>query len=485
MNKLKYYNLTESQKNTLFYQTKNIKTPFGKKNIVYADFIGSGQPCPIIENHMINNVYPFYANTHSNASNGILMRNKIENARKKIKQICNVDESYKLLFCGNGTTGCFNHLVSIIDYHLYDKIIIFVSTFEHYSNYLPWFELTKTNQNITLQIIPISSNNYLIDLDFFENKLNEFTSKLVSNSGSYSGNNSSSANTNDKQHNSSNLIICSVTACSNVTGSIMPLDKIKHILNKYNNVTNLTKLFFVDFACSAPYVKIDGSMFDGIVFSGHKFIGGIGTPGVMIAKEHLFNKTVPHDTGGGCVCKCTSNEIVYEKDIEKRESAGTPNIIGIIKLERAINMKNKLITIINNNELVICDIIKLKINEFTKKYPNFVSILSNHNDNSIKHVPIFAFSLKNVHYNFIVVLLNDLFGLQTRGGINCCGLLGEYVEKTFNVKGWCRVSLHWTMQNSTIINIFDNIEYVIKNYKKYEHMYIYNKEENLFFYKYI
>jgi selenocysteine lyase/cysteine desulfurase len=175
--KINYYNFSKSEIDMLFYPTKFIKTPFGKKNIIYADFIGSCQPCPLIENYITKHIYPFYGNTHSNAYNGTLMKTKIEKTIQKIKKICNVDETYKLLFCGNGTTGCFNHLVSIIDYHVYNKILIFVSIFEHYSNYLHWLELLKTNNNIKLQIIPVSSN-YLVDLVFLDKNINEFVSSI-------------------------------------------------------------------------------------------------------------------------------------------------------------------------------------------------------------------------------------------------------------------------------------------------------------------
>jgi selenocysteine lyase/cysteine desulfurase len=265
-----------------------------------------------------------------------------------------------------------------------------------------------------------------------------------------------------------------------VTGLIMPLQKIHNILNKVD--TRVTTLFFADYACSAPYVQIDGSILDGMVFSGHKFHGGISTPGILIAKEHLFNKSIPHDTGGGCVCKCTTKEVVYEKDIEKRESAGTPNIIGIIRLERAVHIKNVLHEIITERELELCKIIKYKIKIFGKKYGNFVSILSGKTYNPHQHLPIFTFSLVNTHYNFIVVLLNDLFGIQTRGGISCCGLLGEYVEKTIGVKGWCRISLHWSMSDNDVKFIFDSVEHIIQHHTEYTNMYKYNDKENLFYY---
>ena len=97
-------------------------------------------------------------------------------------------------------------------------------------------------------------------------------------------------------------------------------------------------------------------------------------------------------------------------------------------------------------------------------------------------MPIISFAINNVHYNYIVVLLNDLFGIQTRGGQSCCGLYAKYIKSIYkNINGWCRVSFNYTMDFDTINYILDSIEFVIVNYSKYESLYKYNKAENLYY----
>jgi len=459
-----YYNLTDKESNALFYKSGKIRTPYVKTRITYADYIASGQPSAIIENYMIKNIYPYSANTHSNAFNGIHMKNLINHVKEQIRSDLGINSDYKILFPGNGTTGSFNHLINLIDYAKYNKVIIYISIYEHYSNHLPWLELTKNFKTIELKIIPFNQNNLInlnwldqsIALDYSDAEINNCLAK--------------------------NLVICSITACSNITGLIMPLNEIKFILDKYPSNNNFHKYFFADYACSGPYVKINGDILDALAFSSHKFLGGISCPGVLVAKSCLFNKSTPYTKGGGCVSKCNSKEIIYEVDIEKKESAGTPNIMGIIKLGKVLELKNRYQNIITNNENILSNLIKLKIDYFISKYPNFKYVSDSYLNSNAKHLPIFSYSQTNLHYNLIVVLLNDLFGIQTRGGIGCCGLLGEYIEQKLGFRGWCRVSLHWTMSSDTIKNIFKAIEYIIINGKKYKPLYKYIPEKNLYEY---
>jgi len=505
-----YYNLTEKERKNLFYPSKKIKTPFAKINITYADYIASGQFTPIIENYMIKHIYPYYANTHSNASNGMYMKNLINNVKDKIRTNLNIDIKYKILFDGNGTTNGFNHLINLIDYAKYNEITIFISIYEHYSNHLLWVELSRSIDNLKLKIIPLTENE-TIDLKWLNNEINSIyhksndigendIDKNDKNKNDIDKNNKDKNNKdknnkdknnkdknnkdennidkNDKNKNKKNLIICSLSACSNITGIIIPLDKIRKILNNYQPNKYFHSYFFADYACSAPYVKIDGSIFDAFVFSPHKFLGGMCCPGILIAKECLFNKAIPYIKGGGCVSKCNSKQIIYENDLEKKESAGTPNIIGIIKFGKVLDLKNYYQKIIDLNESIIEQIINEYIYKFTQ-YPNFKYVMNRVYQNNY-YLPIFSFSLTNLHYNLIVVLLNDLFGIQSRGGIGCCGLLAEYIEKKYGFRGWCRISFHWSMSYNTIKNIFKAIEYIIINGEKYKNLYKYDQEQNLY-----
>ena len=450
----KYNNLTDQIIYKLIYNSGYIKTPFAKNNqIIYADYIASGKPSPLIEEYLQNEIYPIYSNTHSNANNGILMKNIISDTKTYIRKLFNLSTDYQILFTGNGTTGAINHLINCIDYSLYEEIIIYLSLYEHYSNHIPWVELIHPMKIIIY--IPFKSDTGVIDLEYFQSSINNVYNNLTR----------------------STLLICSISACSNINGIINPTIQINEILNKLPTDNRLIRYFFSDYACSAPYVIIDGSIYDAFFFSPHKFIGGVSTPGILIAKSCLFNRSKPYCTGGGCVKKGSSTVIEYDKNIEKKESAGTPNIIGIIKIKKILELKEQYQSIITHNEEIIYKLIKLKIAIYTKLYPNFKSILY---DDDEKHLPILSFSIDGLHYNFIVGLFNDKFGIQTRGGIGCCGLLAEHVEDKYNIKGWCRISFHWLMNSSTIIYIFNALEFIIENGYKFLKYYNYNEEQNLF-----
>ena len=343
----KYIDLPEEIIHKLVYKPGIITTPFIKKTkITYADYIASGKPSPVIENYFQEQIYPLYSNTHSNAHNGMLMKNIIAETKDNIRKQFNLSNDYQILFTGNGTTGAINHLINCIDYSQYDNIIIFLSLYEHYSNHLPWVELTHPNKKIIF--IPFLENSGIIDLKFLETSIKYIYENSIGRT----------------------LLICSISACSNINGMINPTLKIKHILNKYNS-DSICKYFFSDYACSAPYVEIDGSIYDAFFFSPHKFIGGVATPGVLIGRTCLFTKPKPFCSGGGCVKKASSTIIEYDTNIEKKESAGTPNIIGIIKIGKILELKSVLQKLISNNEEIIYELIKQKIKEYESKYSTF------------------------------------------------------------------------------------------------------------------
>ena len=454
----KFIEISRREYCDLVYKPNNILTPYGKLKTICADFTASALPSPYVEKNIEKHVYPYYANTHSNAHNGILMKNMIEDIKQNVKKHTNVCNDYKIIFTGSGATAAANLLVNLIDYGVYDHVHIFLTLYEHYSNYLPWIEMSKKHNNIIIHYIPfITNGNYseTLDLDWFDKKIQDVNSIKSTNI----------------------LILCSITACSNVNGIVTNLPKIKNILSSNIINSNIKYHLFVDYACSAPYVNIDGSILDGFFFSPHKFIGGVSTPGILIAHKSVFERKAPFCPGGGCVKNVHHDVITYSDNIETKESAGSMNIIGILKLKYVLNIKDKFQHIINNNEKVLYNIIRLKINEFQKKYSSFKTVLYN---NEERHLPIISFSIDGLHYNYVVVLLNDMFGIQSRGGISCCGKLGEYMDEMYNIKGWCRISFHWTMTVIEINKIFTSIEYIINKGHLYSYLYTYDDKLNLY-----
>lgn len=185
---------------------------------------------PLIDNYMIKYIYPYCSNTHSNSYGGMLMKKMIIEVKQEIRESFGISDNYKILFTGNGTTGALNHLINIIDYLQYNKVIIYVTLYEHYSNYLPWVELSKYNKNIEVIIIPFiktKTHTGIIDLNWLNKSINETYHETIKS-----------------KCLSKTLIICSITACSNITGIITPTNKINKILNLYPNTNKFHKYFF-------------------------------------------------------------------------------------------------------------------------------------------------------------------------------------------------------------------------------------------------
>jgi|694.fasta_scaffold00943_39 selenocysteine lyase/cysteine desulfurase len=421
-----------NKKELIEFNNKLLYKPPNK--IIFADDTASGRPCKFIDKQITKMILPYYSNTHSNAFCGIYMKNLLNETRKYIRQEFNLKPFHKIFFSGNGCTGAINHLANSIDYKLYKKVNIYITKYEHYSNQLPWNEQANLYNN-TKVIIFEDSND--IKLETGTDILNIFT----------------------------------INGCSNVTGCVYDLTNIKRLRKG-----KLNTYLLVDYACSAPYIKINLDDLDGVYISMHKFLGGHSTPGLLIANEKLFQKKNPYTCGGGCVKKSNSTEIIYETDLEKKESAGTPNIVGIIKILYILKLKNKLMNTILHNEHIISEYVYERFKTFKHKY----NIIVIGGTNCVQRLPIVSFAIYGAHYNFIVVLLNDLFGIQSRGGLSCCGLLSEYIKEKYNIDGWCRITFNYMMDYKTIDYILNSVEFVIKNHKKYTNLYIYDKKDNLY-----
>jgi selenocysteine lyase/cysteine desulfurase len=440
--------ISDEIKEKLFYPKITINTNL--KNdvpLIFADDVASGRPSPYIDNLLTKKVLPYYANTHSNAITGETMAEKLNITRDKIREFYGLDKSYKIIFTGSGCTSAINHLINLLDYDNHKNTKIYISRLEHYSNHLPWLELCK-RELVKLNIIDLDSNNE-IDYQQLEDKIK---------------------NDNDKV-----LKIISMTGGSNVTGVLTDIKRLLEIKKKYDNV-----LLFLDNACIAPYIRDNYNNVDAIFISGHKFVGGQTTPGILIAKKNLFEKDAPFSPGGGSVMKLDKQKPVYSNDIETRESAGTPNILGIIRLFYVYRLYESLMPIIDKNNKFLNNYLREKFNKLKEKYKDlYVFNVDTINNQRLK-LPIISFSVKDIHYNFIVVLLNDLFGIQTRGGISCCGLLADVIEKKYNFRGWVRVSFSWKMTIEEVDYIIDAIEYVLKNHNNYKSKYNYLRDKNKF-----
>jgi len=262
---------------------------------------------------------------------------------------------------------------------------------------------------------------------------------------------------------------------------------------------NYGGLCFVDFAASAPYVDINMhpsnalEKLDAIYFSPHKFLGGPGSSGVLIFDKAMYHNAIPDQPGGGTVDWTNPwGEYKFVEDIELREDGGTPGFIQAIKAALSVKLKESITTKkISESENII-------VEHVWKYFSNLdgYQILAS---NNINRLPVFSFYHKKIHYNLIVKLLSDYFGIQVRGGCACAGTYGHYllnvshkqsneITKKINLgdlsdkPGWVRLSLHPTNTISEIDFVISALKEISKNYKKMSTDYTYLKGKNEFFY---
>ena len=451
-------------------EDESLLSPYGKKRIIYADWTASGRLYRPIEERMMNDIGPFVANTHTETSTtGAMMTLAYHEARKIIKKHVNANEDDVLITTGTGMTDAVNKFQRILGLKVSENLkgfttipqavkpVVFITHMEHHSNQTSWLETIAD-----VVVIPCNETG-LICLDKFEDLLVDYKSVPIK--------------------------IASVTACSNVTGIRTEYHKVAKLIHKHGG------LCFVDFACSAPYVDIDmhpkekEEYLDAIFLSPHKFLGGPGSSGVLIFNKKLYSNLVPDNPGGGTVSYTNPwGDHDYVDDIETREDGGTPGFLQTIKVAMAIRLKEKM-GVSNMLER------EHQINKYVFKRLMAINNLHILADQHQERLSIFSFYVDGAHYNLIVKLLNDHYGIQTRGGCSCAGTYGHYLlnvdqstSKAIEQKilggcllerpGWVRMSIHPTMTAAEVIFICDAIENVAKNYKRLGEKYKYNAAKN-------
>lgn len=445
---------------------------YGTQNLLYADWIASGRLYFPIEDIMLRKIGPMIANTHSFSSQtGKASTYAYQHARKLIKDHVNASDSDCLVATGTGMTAALNKLQRIMGLRSEDNIynvklnfdderpVVFITHMEHHSNQVPWYETIAD-----VVVLPCSENN-LVDPKILAEELKKYASRR--------------------------LKIGSFTACSNVTGIITPYHELAKIMHQNGGYC------FVDFAASAPYVTIDmhpkdpEERLDAIFFSPHKFLGGPGTSGILVFNEILYKSNFPDNPGGGNV-KCTNpwGEYHYSDAIEVKEDGGTPGFLQVMRTALCLELKNKMgVENMKNREK---ELVNLCFSELQK-----IKDLTILGDLETERIGCVSFTIKNIHYNLLVRLLNDRFGIQVRGGWSCASTYAHFLldideeksaaitngilQKNLTEKpGWVRVSLHPTMTNEELLLICNAIQEIVLNIQNWEKAYQYNPVTNEF-----
>lgn len=450
-------------------------TPFGEKKIVYCDWIASGRLYMPLEKRMLEVIGPFVANTHTETSeSGSRMTWAYHQAQKLIKEHVNAGADDVIITAGPGMTTVINKLQRILGLKGCnsssrnrcakedEKPVVFITHMEHHSNQTSWYE------TLADVVVLEPDRNLLVDPASLRKELEKYS---------------------DRKYK-----IGSFTACSNVTGVTTPYHTLARIMHEYGGVC------FVDFAASAPYHDIDMhpadpmEKLDGIFFSPHKFLGGPGSSGVLIFDSSLYRSEVPDQPGGGTVDWTNPwGEYKYVDDIEAREDGGTPGFLQAIRAALAIEVKNSMSTgMMKQREDQLLEKTFAGLRAIDR-----VHILA---DNVTDRLGVVSFYLEDIHYNLVVRLLSDKYGIQVRGGCACAGTYGHFLlevshEQSSKITrkisegdlsekpGWVRLSLHPTMTDDELDLFLEAITEISANARLWEKEYLYNSRLNEYVHK--
>ncbi len=451
---------------------QTFRSPYGEQRIVYADWTASGRLYRPIEQALLERFGPYVGNTHSESSEtGRAMTLAYHEAHRILKAHVNARPDDVLITTGTGMTGVINKFQRILGLkapqglrHFIripeaERPVVFITHMEHHSNQTSWYETIAD-----VVVVPPDQQG-LVDLQALQALLHEYRQRPMK--------------------------IGSFTACSNVTGVCTPYHAMARLMHRAGGVA------FIDFAASAPYVAMDmhpadpEEHLDAVLWSPHKFLGGPGSSGALIFNRQLYHNTVPDDCGGGTVNWTNPwGQYSFLEDIEAREDAGTPGFLQTIKAALAVKLKEQMgLDAMRRREEQIVPYAM----DALQAIPG-VRLLA---PQQRERLAMLSFYIEGIHYNLIVQLLNDRFGVQARGGCSCAGTYGHYllhVDPTLSHSitdridhgdlsekpGWVRLSFHPSTTMADIDHAIHAVREIAAHAEAWAQDYVYCSHSNEF-----
>jgi selenocysteine lyase/cysteine desulfurase len=449
---------------------QTFRGPYGERRIVYADWTASGRLYRPIEERLLEEVGPFVGNTHSESSaTGRAMTLALHEARGILKAHVHAGPDDLILTPGTGMTGAVNKFQRILGLRAPESLrryvqlaqaerpVVFVTHLEHHSNHTSWLETIAD-----VVVVPPDAQG-IVELAALEVLLDAYRDRP--------------------------LRIGAFSACSNVTGVATPVHAMAKLVHRAGGFV------FVDYAASAPYVAIDmhpadaDERLDAVFFSPHKFLGGPGSSGVVVFNRALYHNTVPDEVGGGTVAWTNPwGRYSFLDDIELREDGGTPGFLQTIRAALAVRLKEEMgVERMREREEAIVP----RVMDALGAIPG-VHVLA---PACRSRLPIFSLHIDDVHYNLMVRLLNDRFGVQARGGCSCAGTYGHFLLNVDPARsrritdridqgdlsekpGWTRLSFHPSSTNADIDHCTRAVGEVVANAGAWAAAYDYSPHTN-------
>lgn len=447
-------------------QNARIEGPFGTKSLVYADYVASGRALMQIERFILEEVLPYYANSHTEASfcGGFMTRLRRE-ARAAIGSCCGATREHAVIFAGSGATAGLNRLVKLLG--VTDAVAagkrarVIIGPYEHHSNILPWRE----------------SGAEMVEIAECADGGPDLAALDVALAVP------------------ADLTVCAFSAASNVTG----------IITDVASVTRRIKAAGAravwDYAGAGPYLPIamtpaEGVEIDALVVSPHKFIGGPGASGVLIVRRDAVVTVKPSWPGGGTVKFVSPTGHDYSDNIEAREEAGTPNVVGDIRAALAFLVKDAL----------GAEAMQARNAELARRAMaawRGVDRLELLGSLDAQRLPIFSFRVRDgkgghVHQQLVTRMLSDRFGIQARGGCACAGpyvhrLLGIGEEESEQMRaaikageemkkpGFIRLNFSVLLSEEKVKFILDSVARIAADAVQYVPQYDFDASRAIFF----
>ena len=468
-----------------------VATPFGERPLVYADYTASGRQLAFVEDYL-RSLAPLYANSHTeDSATGRAATHLLHDAEASIKRSLNAGPDGRVVCVGAGSTAAIHKLQEFLGVAVppatreaYFQMsrdafgdgpletlraeiearqpVVFVGPYEHHSNEVTWreglCEVVEVCLDADGQVCLGDLERHLADPRWAGRRK-----------------------------------IGSFSAASNVTGVIAPVHAIARALHRHGAVA----LF--DYAAGGPYLPIDmtpagdpEAALDAVCLSPHKFLGGPGSAGVLVFNEQLYpSQLAPSVGGGGTVAYVWSGGHEFLPDTEAREKAGTPGLYQTLRAALALQVK----------DAVGADVIQAREHTLLERAfrawaddPR-IEILGPQGVDG--RLGIVSFNVRTdegpLHPRFVTVLLNDLFGIQSRAGCSCAGpyghqLLGIGGDTVGRLRecslggihgvkpGWCRLGFHFALSDAEAGYLVQAVEFVARHGARMMPLYAFSVE---------
>ena len=382
------------------------------KDLVYFDNAATSQrPASVIDkwNRLTSE---FNANIHRGVHRlAEVATDEYETTRDAVRNFINAESREEIVFT-SGTTASINLVAfSFGEAFVKEGDEIIVSEAEHHSNIVPW-QMLCMRKNALLKVLRIDDNGHF-NLDELKSLITEHTR------------------------------IVSVTQISNVLGIVNPVEEIVRICHE-RNVPVL-----IDGAQGVVHGGIDVRKVDCdfYAFSGHKMYAATGV-GVLYGKKQWLDAMPPYMGGGEMIARVRFSGTTYADTPEKFE-AGTQNFASVPTLKPAIEMMRMM-----QDEELQSELENVKDYLYGKLTENENITLYGVPRGTLSKIPLFSFSVKDVHHEDLALIL-DKMGIASRSGQMCA----EPVMDRFGVTGMLRISL-------APYNTMEEAEYFIKSLDK-------------------